>query len=222
MIDKLEIFTNATILFLENIEYEVDNVTKFEKIDFLYDILDNIYECKLILNQFNKNLFKAIEKGILTFKIDINDFKELIIGDLLYITDFLSININKNTILMKSYDKNTREELTIKLRNCRNMFQFILDSLMSNIYDDYKNEMLIDNSNSIKLNSEIKSKIFLNKIENKSNDVTSKIKGKINYIKLYVLFSEILDYINNINNKTIIELIDIMNNNFLKKNKIRT
>ena len=126
MIDNLDSFSNATLLFLKKIEEEIDKTEKFEKIDFLYDILDNIYECKLILNQFNKNLYKAIEKGILSFKTDINDFKESIIGDLLYITDFLSININKNNLLKQAYDEEERNELTIKLRNFRNMVQYIL------------------------------------------------------------------------------------------------
>ena len=102
MNNNLENFSNLTLLFLEYIEKEINYLDKIEKIDFLYDILDNIYESKLLLSQFNNNLFKAIEKGILTFKTDINEFKENIIGDLLYITDFLSINIVKNEIIKKS------------------------------------------------------------------------------------------------------------------------
>ena len=87
MIDILGIFHNSTLLFLEDIQNEIENLTKIEKIDFLYDILDSIYDCKLILKQFNKNLFKSIEKGIVVFQSDINEFTENIIGDLLYITD---------------------------------------------------------------------------------------------------------------------------------------
>ena len=44
IINNLEIFSNAILLFLEQIWNEVNYMTKFEKIDFLYGILDNIYE----------------------------------------------------------------------------------------------------------------------------------------------------------------------------------
>ena len=66
--------------------------------NLLYDIIDQIYESKLIFKKFNRNLFNSIEKGILTFKCDINDCIDIIIGQLLYITDFLGVNINKNEI----------------------------------------------------------------------------------------------------------------------------
>ena len=48
------------VVFLDEIEQEVNNLTKIEKLDFLYDILDSIYECKLILKQFNKFIFTFI------------------------------------------------------------------------------------------------------------------------------------------------------------------
>ena len=38
MNDHLSNFTMATLLFLDKIEEEVENITKFEKIDFLFDI----------------------------------------------------------------------------------------------------------------------------------------------------------------------------------------
>ena len=178
MIENLEFFSNKTLLFLDKIEIEVNNITKLEKIDFLYDILDNIYECQLILFQFNRNLFKAIEKGILSFKTDIEEFKEFIIGDILYITDYLSININKNPLIIKVYDEKTRNELTIKLRAFRDIIQIILDFLISDINNDYNNEMSTNNRESIKLDSEKKSKLFLEKINKKADDVTSEIKKK--------------------------------------------
>ena len=68
MNNNLEKFLNTTLLFLEKIEDEINKLNKIEKIDILYDILDNIYESKLLWDQFNNNLFRAIEKGILTFK----------------------------------------------------------------------------------------------------------------------------------------------------------
>ena len=217
MIEHLEFFTNETLLFLDKIEDEVNNITKFEKIDFLYDILDNIYECQLILLQFNRNLFRAIEKGILSFKTDIEEFKEFIIGDILNITDYLSININKNPLIIKAYDEKTRNELTIKLRAFRDIIQIILDFLISDINNDYNNEISTNNTESIKLDSEKKSKLFLEKINKKADDVTSEIKNKIEYIKLYENYAANLDYINYINNKTLIEFISNINNNFLKK-----
>ena len=217
MIENLEFFSNETLLFLDKIEDEVNNITKFEKIDFLYDILDNIYECQLILLQFNRNLFKAIEKGILTFKTDIEEYKEFIIGDILYVTDYLSININKNPLIIKVYDEKSRNGLTIKLRAFRDIIQIILDFLISDINKDYNNEMSVNNKKSIKLDSEKKSKIFLEKINKKADDVTSEIKEKIEYIKLYENYAANLDFINYINNKTLIEFISNINNNFLKK-----
>ena len=216
MNDNLANFTKVTLLFLDRIEEEVENITKFEKIDFLFDILDNIYECKLLINQFSKNLFKSVEKGILSFKTDIFEFKELIIGDLLYITDYLSVNINKNTILIKSFDEQTRKDLTFKLRSFNEISKLILDLLISNINNDYNNEMSIDNIQSIKFDIDLKSKNYYIQIEQKSDYTIQKIKEKINYIKLYEIYTDNLDMINNIHNKTMIELINIMNRDFMK------
>ena len=98
MINYIDIFQNETLLFLENIENEAKSIDIFQ-IDYLYDIIDLIYDGKLVIKEFSKNLFKDIDKGIITFKYDIKDYIENIIGDLIYITDFLSININKNEIM---------------------------------------------------------------------------------------------------------------------------
>ena len=92
MIDILSNFENQTLIFLDDIAKELQYIFSFQ-IDILYDIIDAIYDCKLIFKEFNRNLFKAIEKGIITFKYDIKDYIEEIIGDLLYTTDFLSVNI---------------------------------------------------------------------------------------------------------------------------------
>lgn len=100
MIQNLEIFNNKTLFFLDRIEEETMKIEIFQ-IDLLYDIIDLIYDTKLIFRNFNNNLFKAIEKGIITFKYDLLDYIENIIGELLYITDFLSINLNKNEIFIK-------------------------------------------------------------------------------------------------------------------------
>ena len=216
MSDNLENFTNTTSKFLEKIEDEINMLIKIEKIDFLYDILDNIYESNLLIRQFNNYLFKAIEKGIIAFQIDINEFKETIIGDLLYITDFLSINIIKNPIITRAYDDKTLENISQKLKNFRNIIQSILDLLIKNINLDYEYE-ISSNNNSLKKYSELKAQFLYNKIENKSNYVINKIKEKIKYNDIYEIYTSNLDYIDYINNKTIIEFINDINNNILKK-----
>ena len=214
--NNLENFTNLTILFLESVEEEITNLNKIEKIDFLYDILDNIWESKLLLSQFNTNLFKAIEKGILTFKYDINEFKELAIGDLLYITDFLSVNIMKNEIIIRAYEEKTLKELSIKLKNFRNIIHTILDQLIDNINSEYEFEMSRDN-NSLKFFSEQKALNQYNKVVKNSDNLVKKIREKINYNDIYEIYTSNIDNINYINNKTNIELINDIDDNFFKK-----
>jgi hypothetical protein len=216
MIDILEKFENNTMSFLENIELELNNVTEFQ-IDILYDIIDQIYECKLIFLQFNKNLFKSIEKGILTLKYDLRDYIEEIIGDLLYITDFLAININKNEILIKAIDLNTRTDTTIKLKDFRNIILIIMDILMNNINNDYEMEMNLNNNNSIKYYSYQKAEEFLNNTQKKSDKVIKDIKSRINDIEIYELYSRNLDMIDNIHNKTILEYMEEMYKNIIYK-----
>ena len=53
----------------------------------------------MIFKEFIKKLFEAVDKGVTNFKYDLNTFIEEIIGELLYLTDFLSVNFNKNEIL---------------------------------------------------------------------------------------------------------------------------
>ena len=216
MIDILEKFENNTMTFLENIELELNNVYEFQ-IDILYDIIDQIYESKLIFLQFNKNLFKSIEKGILTLRYDLRDYIEEIIGDLLYITDFLAININKNEILIKAIDLNTRTDTTIKLKDFRNIILIIMDILMNNINNDYEMEMNLNNNNSIKYYSYQKAEEFLNNTQEKSDKVTKDIKSRINDIEIYELFSKNLDIIDNIHNKTNLEYMDEMYKNIIYK-----
>ena len=216
MIDKLSNFKNQTLIFLDNIEKELQFIVSFQ-IDILYDIIDAIYDCKLIFKEFNRNLFKAIEKGIITFKYDIKDYIEEIIGDLLYTTDFLSVNINKNEILKKAFDEQTRKDITEKLRDFRNIILTIMDVLINNIYYDYDNEMSMNNKNSIKYFSESKALYFLNEIEDKSNDIIRNIKQKIMFMDLYENYSSNLDEINRINNKTISEFNDDIYNKIILK-----
>jgi hypothetical protein len=126
MVNILEIFENNTLKFLDDIEDELIKISDFQ-IDILYDIIDDLYESKLIFKKFNRNLFNSIEKGIIKFKYDITEYINDVIGDLLYFTDFLSVNINKNEILVNSIDEFTREEIKIKLKNFRNIILEIID-----------------------------------------------------------------------------------------------
>jgi len=216
MVDILEKFENNTMTFLENIELELNNEQEFQ-IDILYDIIDQVYECKLIFLQFNKNLFKSIEKGILTLKYDLGDYIEEIIGDLLYITDFLAVNINKNELLIKAIDISNRTEATIKLKDFRNIILIIMDILMNNVNNDYEMEMNLSNSNSIKYYSYQKAEEFLNNTQEKSDKVINDIKSRINDIETYELYSKNLDVIDNIHNKTILEYMDEMYKNIIYK-----
>ena len=209
MIQLLENFENKTLKFLDDIDNELNNIEDFQ-IDILYDIKEQIYESKQIFKTFNRNLFKSIEKGILTFKCDINDYIDLIIGDLLYITDFLAVNINKNELIIKAIDENTRKEVSVKLKNFRNIILTIIELLIQNINNDFDKEMNINDNTSIKYISNEKALEFLSNIEKNSNDVINKIKARIDHINIYESFSENIDVINDINNKTLIEFINDM------------
>ena len=216
MIDILENFENKTLTFLDDIDNELDNIEDFQ-IDVLYDIIDQIYESKLIFTKFNRNLFNAIEKGILTFKCDINDHIDNIIGELLYITDFLAININKNEILIRAIDENTRKDVSIKLKDFRNIIITIMDLLIKNINNDYEKEMNINDNKSIKYISNNKALNFLDNIEKTSEKVINKIKAGIDNINIYESYSKNNDIINDINNKTFIEYINDIYTNIIYK-----
>ena len=216
MIQYLDIFYNNTINFLNEIEIEVNNLLKIEKSDFLFDILDNIYQCKLILKEFNKYLFKSIEKGITLFEIDLYDFIENVIGDLLYITDYLYININKNEILIKTYTKEERELLAFKLKKIKEIVNIIFELLSSDIMNDYQFEISSENNTSIKYITEKKTKKYLSEIEMRSNEIVKNIKTKIKYMNLYELYSDNLDYINYVHNKSLIDFMSDSYNNVLK------
>ena len=211
MLDNLEIFQNNTLIFLENVQKEIEKINDFQ-IDLLYDLVDQIYNAKEIFKGFNKNLFKAIEKGIITFRYDIRDYIDDIIGDLLYLTDFLCININQNEILVQAIDENKRKKIIIKLKNFRNIVNEIMDLLMANINKDYENKMSIDNKNSIKNYSYEKVNKFVNNIEKESDITIKNVKKKIKNIELYELYSNNIDVINDINNKTIFEYINNIHN----------
>ena len=132
---------------------------------------------------------------------------------MLYITDFLAVNINKNDILIKAIDENTRKDITYELKDFRNIIFIIMELLTSNINNDFENEMNVENNKSIKYISNERALEFLNNIENKSEETIDKIKSYIDNIDIFESYSENIDIINNINNKTIIEYInDIYSN----------
>ena len=216
MLNILANFYNKTLIFLENITEELKNINDFQ-IDILYDIIENLYESKLIFKYFNPNLFKSIEKGIIKFKYELNEFIEKLIGDLLYITDFLAININKNEILVNSINEGIRNEVKLKLKNFRNIILEIIDIIINDINQDYQKEMNNNNNQSIYSYSNQKTLEYLNLIENKSNKVINTIKKGINNIELYELYSENINVINNINNKTIIEFVNNIYNEIITK-----
>lgn len=181
MLINLEIFNNKTLLFLNNIEEETKKLDIFQ-IDLLYDIIDVIYDSKIIFKEFNKNLFKSIEKGIIIFKLDIQDYIQKILSELLYIADFLSINLNKNDILRNAIEESQRNITTQKLKDFRNIILNIIDIQIDKISNDYNNEMMSKNINSIKYFSENATKKFINDIEINSDKVTKIIKSKIKFI----------------------------------------
>ena len=215
MFETIIVFKNDTLIFLNYVNHEVDIIQTFQ-LDVLYDIIDAIDDGKKVFTEFFKKLFKAVDRGITTFKYDLRDFIEEIIGDLLYLTDFLSININKNEILKNAIDSETRQRVTIKLKNFRNIILRIMEILNSNIIKDYEEEMSIDNKNSIKYNKEYIIQNCIIEINNKSDEVINYIKSKINYINLYENYANNIGIINEINNKTYIEFNNDIYYNILR------
>ena len=190
MIDIIERFENNTMSFLKELQQEI-KILEYFQIDILYDIIDVIHDANLIFNKFNKYLFKSIEKGILTFKYDIKDFVDEIMGDILYIVDFLSININKNELFKKRLDNETRETTSKKLKNIKDIIMSIIDRIIHNINKDYELQMRLENKNGIKNYSLLKEKNIVNNTEEKSNNTIKNIKSKITNIEIYELYSQI-------------------------------
>ena len=194
MLLLVEEFNNKTCDFLLEVKEEVAKIENFQ-LDLLYDLIDIIYESKKIFKDFNKNLFLAIEKGIKTFRLDFQDFLYEMMGNLLYLVEFLSVNLNKNDILKNAMDQGTREDLTMKLKNMRNIINIITETLLKSIDNDYKEEIDESNINSIKVYSEEKLKKYLDDLEEKSMKIIEDIKNKIAFINLYELYAGNLDKI---------------------------
>ena len=204
MINNLENFYNDTLKFLNDIRNELSNINDFQ-IDVLYDIIDSINDSIELFEQFNKKLFLSIEKGIITFKFELINFIENLIGDLLYITDFLSCNINENEFIVKSLDEHTRNESILLLKDFRNIINIIVDLLINNIQKDYESEVSLDNDYSIKFKSIEKVEQYISEIKSTSSDLILEIKKNINFIEKYEIYSNNIDIIDTINNKTLSE-----------------
>ena len=197
MLLLVEVFNNKTFVFLLEVGEEVSRIDNFQ-IDLLYDLKDIIQEAKKIFKDFNKNLFLAIEKGIKTFKYDFKDFVHNIMGDLFYLVDFLSVNLNKNEILKNGMDDYTREDIINKMRNMRNIINYIVSSLLDKIELDYIQEIDESNLNSIKVYSNDKLNKYIEDLENNSTKIIEDIKTKIKFMNLYELYGGNIDKIEEI------------------------
>ena len=204
MTNILEDLHNETLVYINNIKNELGGIAYF-LIDYLYDIIDSINDCTGMFGQFTKKLFLSIERGIILFRYDLDEFIGNEIGDLLYVTEFLSVNLNKNEILKKSIDEKERNEIIILLRDFRNIINIIIEKLVKDIYDDYENEISDSFNNSIKNNIEKKVENYLSIINSNSEELINEIKQKIEFFNLYMKFSNVIDMIDKIHNKTIYE-----------------
>ena len=200
----LEKFYFETLYFLNNTKNELNNINNF-LIDVLYDIIYSINDCIDLFEQYDNKLFLSIEKGITNFKYELNQFIENLIGELLYIADFLSINLNKNEIIRNSLGEEERNEATNLLKDFRYIINIIVELLINDIHNDYKSEISISNKNSIKRKTKEKIEQYISAIKNKSEDLINEIKKNINFINQYELYSNNLDTIESINNKTLSE-----------------
>ena len=204
MFDLIISFKDKTLQLLINIKKEVDKIQTFQ-IDILYDIMDIISDSLLAFKEFHEKLFKAVDKGVTNFKYDLRDYIEETIGDLLYLTDFLSINMNKNEILKNAIDFEKRETVTIKLKDFRNIVLRILEILNNDIINDYESEMSINNENSLKYSKEYLIKNCIEELDNNSTILIEEIKTKIHLMNHYEIYAEDIQIINEINNKSFIE-----------------
>jgi hypothetical protein len=218
MFETIIVFKNDTLIFLNYVNHEVDIIQTFQ-LDVLYDIIDAIDDGKKVFTEFFKKLFKAVDRGITTFKYDLRDFIEEIIGDLLYLTDFLSININKNEILKNAIVSETRQRVTIKLKNFRNIILRIMEILNSKIIKDYEEEMSLDNENSIRYSKEYIINKCIEDIDEKCNNIIEEIKIKIQFMNYYETYANHVQIINNIMNKSFIEFNDDIYNYALNNMK---
>ena len=185
MTNNLEIFHNRTLIYINNIQNEFYKANDFE-VNLLYDIIDSIQESKEQYEVFNTKLFNSIEKGIIQLKYDLNNHFEKIIGNLIYITDFLSVNINKNEILIKAIEEEKRKEIQLLLKDFRGTINQIIDLLMDNIQSDYIHEFSETKEDSLKFKNIKIVKDFLSNVTDNSKELIEEIKGVIDFMN-YIL-----------------------------------
>ena len=98
----------------------------------------------------------------------------------------------------------------------------IMEMITINIKKDYAKQMSLNNINGIKNYSYLKENEFIEKTQNKSDILINNIKSTINNIELYDLYTENIDIINEIINKTVVEYIsDIYNNIIIQSLKLK-
>ena len=140
-------FKNNTFSFLNNLSENSNIISNFDDYDVLFDIIDIIHDGKIIYKEFIIKLFKAVDRAITIFKYDLRDHFEDIAGEILNLTDFLSININKNEIIRNAINSTRRQEITWKLKNFRNIIFRIEEILSDNIMYDYNKTISLDDYN---------------------------------------------------------------------------
>ena len=197
-LNDLVIFKNNTLKYINELEILIQNISNFQ-IDVLYDIKDNIEEAKKIFKNFCTLLFNSITKRIKIFKIDLSEYMNEIIGEILFITEFISSGLKNDDILRNALDEKTKVKTINKLQEFKIIIESIINTLFEEIFDEYDNEMSISNIHSIKYLAENKKSNLLEEINNNSNNLIESIKLKIKYIEKYELYSSNIDKINEIN-----------------------
>ena len=216
----LRLFSNFTLNYLDEISSLINTINDIQ-IDILYDIIDNIEGSKNIFKNFCKLLFNSIENGIKLFKYDLEDHIESVIGELLYITEFISNGLENDEILKNSLEEKVKSDTIFKLKNFKNIINIIINQLVEEILSDYKDQMLYSNNNSIKFQTEKESSEFLSKIKNNSENLIETIKIKIKYIEKYEEYYSNIEKINKISYNMINNLINNKKNLFEVSVKIK-
>jgi hypothetical protein len=197
-INNLDIFSNNTLNYLNDLEELIKDILNFQ-IDILYDIIDNIEEAKKIFKNFCFLLFNSITKGIKIFKYDLSEHFDEMIGELIYITEFVAYGLENDDLLKNALNEETRIITISQLKDFKNIINVIINNLIEGIFNDYNNEMLNSNPQGIKYLTEIKTSQLFKEFEKNSSDLITSIKLKIKYLEKYELYSFNIDKINIIN-----------------------
>ena len=210
-INNLDIFSNNTLNYLNDLEELIKDILNFQ-IDILYDIIDNIEEAKKIFKNFCFLLFNSITKGINIFKYDLSEHLDEMIGEFIYITEFVAYGLENDDLLRNSLNEETRIITISQLKDFKNIINIIINNLIEGIFNDYNNEMLNSNPQGIKFLTEIKTSQLFKEFEKNSSDLITSIKLKIQYLEKYELYSFNIDKINIIN-------YDLENNLYYNSNE---